>query len=142
MVEEDGMKKIVFYSLIIYSLIIYSFIIVCAAYTAGTSSIEDFIHGSYAIPTYRELYEEGKIALSSFEPGVLTNYADYKKIRLVSFDQFEQVLNEFTRLMQSLMKSPQIWHLDKMPKEELFHQHSFAPFCSKTLFKASYFIPF
>lgn len=77
-----------------------------------------FFEKSSHLPTFRQLYAEGKILMRGI-PGVLATPSDYVDYRLVSLDEFESTLDLFFKTMQEQLGAREKWlesteHLEKL----------------------------
>ncbi len=86
----------------------------------GSNNFEDFAKKASLLPTFRDLYSQGKISGDS-----------YQKYSVVSFAEFEATLDEYISIVSKQLGTGQ-W-LDAEPLAELLdpHKEKFLPFAQK-----------
>ncbi len=121
----------------------YAFLLLLMLFTLGVlkanlqeiqqpKTYNDLVQTVSALPTFRDLYNQSKIALH-FMPGTLKDFAEYRTLKSVTFAQFEKVLDEFFSLMISQLKNKNAWLNADLPLSELLDPmgEEFVPYAQK-----------
>lgn len=104
-----------------------------ASEASAVSPFFDLQQKAIQIPTFRDLYEQGKVIATHNEPCVLANREDYQKLRLITFEQFETVLDEFIAMATKQLSGQEAWLHERTPLASLVDPESatFLPYAQK-----------